>query len=124
MRCASTAGRATPRGRRRSSPTPTSAAASTWSRWRAASPTGPVATPSMPPRWPWSGRALAGLASSLGERDVPLETWRVDGQEEAGAAGERRAARLLERIAERVGTAPLFGGGNRVGGGPAGALPR
>ena len=26
-------------------------------------------------------RALAGLASSLGEPDVPLETWRVDGQE-------------------------------------------
>jgi len=59
-------------------------------------------------------RALAGLASSLGEPDVPLETWRVDGQEEAGAAGERRAARLLERIAERVGTAPLFGGGTLV----------
>jgi DNA polymerase-3 subunit delta len=59
-------------------------------------------------------RGLTGLAQALGEPDAPLETWRIDGQEESGVAGERRAARVLDRVVERVGTAPLFGGGTLV----------
>jgi DNA polymerase III delta subunit len=59
-------------------------------------------------------RALAALAVALGEPGMPLQTWRVDADGEAGGAGAGRAARLLERIAERVGTAPLFGGGTLV----------
>jgi DNA polymerase III delta subunit len=59
-------------------------------------------------------RGLKALAIGLGEPNAPLQTWRVDAYGEAGGAGPGRAARLLERIAEHVGTAPLFGGGTLV----------
>lgn len=63
----------------------------------------------------WSiERGLTDLAAALGDAGAPLHIWRIDADADAGAAGAGRAARLLDRIAERVGTAPLFGGGTLV----------
>ena len=59
-------------------------------------------------------RAIARLAAALGGRDGPLQLWSVDGDDEASSNGPSRAARILDRIAERVATAPLFGGGTLV----------
>ena len=55
------------------------------------------------------GRAIEQMAAALGDGGVPLERWSVDAAD-AGTSGER-AGRLLDRIEERVGSAPLFGGG-------------
>ena len=64
-------------------------------------------------------RAVARLAADLGEPGAPLQRWRVE------AADERSAAdRVLDRIAEHVGTAPLFGGGELVIVGGVAALLR
>lgn len=52
-----------------------------------------------------------GSAASDAER---LEIWRVDADAETGGAGAARAGRLLDRIAERLGTSPLFGAGTLV----------
>ncbi|MGH2466909.1 MAG: DNA polymerase III subunit delta [Candidatus Limnocylindrales bacterium] len=57
-------------------------------------------------------RAIDELAASLGAAGAPLERWTVDASE--GGAGAERAARLLDRVAERLATAPLFGGGTLV----------
>ena len=59
-------------------------------------------------------RGLTTLAAALGDAGTPLQIWRIDADAEAGGAGAGRSARLLDRIAERVGTAPLFGGGTLV----------
>ena len=59
-------------------------------------------------------RGLSALAIALGEPGVPLETWRIDAGGEAGGGGAGRAAKILDEVAERVGTAPLFGGGTLV----------
>jgi DNA polymerase III delta subunit len=69
-------------------------------------------------------RAVRRMAAVLGEGEADgvaaaggppaLEIWRVDADAETGGPGAARAARLLERIAERLGTAPLFGGGTLV----------
>lgn len=68
-------------------------------------------------------RAVRGMALALGGDDrtgdgladgaTALEIWRVDAEAET-SAGAGSAARLLDRIAERLGTAPLFGGGTLV----------
>jgi DNA polymerase III delta subunit len=55
----------------------------------------------------------AGLGSAA-EVPLSLDIWRVDAEAETAGMGTGRAARLLERIAERLGTAPLFGGGTLV----------
>ena len=64
-------------------------------------------------------RAVARLAAALGEPGPPLQRWRVE-------AGDERSAmdRVLDRIAEHVGTAPLFGGGELVVVGGVAALAR
>ena len=54
-----------------------------------------------------------GTGDGLVESATPLEIWRVDAEAET-SAGIGSAARLLDRIAERLGTAPLFGGGTLV----------
>jgi len=54
-------------------------------------------------------RAVARLAAALGEPGVPLQRWRVEAGDERSAAD-----RVLDRIAEHVGTAPLFGAGELV----------
>ncbi|MFI5254811.1 MAG: DNA polymerase III subunit delta [Candidatus Limnocylindrales bacterium] len=59
-------------------------------------------------------RGLVALAAALGEPGTPLQVWHADADTETAGAGAGRAARLLDRIAERVGTAPLFGGGTLV----------
>lgn len=69
-------------------------------------------------------RAVRRMATVLGEGEADagaaaggrpaLEIWRVDADAETGGSGAARAAHLLERIAERLGTAPLFGGGTLV----------
>ena len=56
-------------------------------------------------------RAVAGMAAELGGADAPLETWRLDAAVETAGGGAGRAARALDRLAERIGTATLFGGG-------------
>jgi DNA polymerase III delta subunit len=48
------------------------------------------------------------------ESPTAFEVWRVDAEQDVGAAGGGRAERLLDRLAERLGTAPLFGGGTLV----------
>ncbi len=58
-------------------------------------------------------RMAAALGGSAMDGTTSLEIWRVDGDAEAGA-GTGQAARLLDRITERLGTAPLFGGGTLV----------
>lgn len=64
-------------------------------------------------------QAVTKLAAALGEPGPPLQRWRVE-------AGDERAAmdRVLDRIAEHVGTAPLFGGGELVVVGGVAALAR
>ena len=64
-------------------------------------------------------RAVVRLAIALGEPGPPLQRWRVE-------AGDERSAmdRVLDRIAEHVGTAPLFGGGELVVVGGVAALAR
>ncbi|MGH2407076.1 MAG: DNA polymerase III subunit delta [Candidatus Limnocylindrales bacterium] len=64
-------------------------------------------------------RGLRALAVELGGSGLPLETWRIDAGGSAGAGtqdggGAGRLARILDQVAERVGTAPLFGGGTLV----------
>ena len=60
-------------------------------------------------------RAVTALAVALGDTEAPLQAWRVDAETDmAGGGGAGRIARLLDRIAERLGTAPLFGGGTLV----------
>ncbi len=64
-------------------------------------------------------RMAAALSGDDGAGSVPgdadrLEIWRVDADVETGGAGAARAGRLLDRIAERLGTRPLFGGGTLV----------
>jgi DNA polymerase-3 subunit delta len=68
-------------------------------------------------------QAIAALSRELGGEHGPLEIWRVDADEAspaaterqaAASAGGRRQARLLDEIEQRVGTAPLFGGGTLV----------
>jgi len=54
-------------------------------------------------------RAVAGLAVALGEAGAPLQRWRIDAGEERGGFD-----RILDRIAEHLGTAPRFGGGELV----------
>ncbi|MGZ3586336.1 MAG: DNA polymerase III subunit delta [Candidatus Limnocylindrales bacterium] len=66
-------------------------------------------------------RATERLAIQLGTADAPLEIWRVDAAEERAAGGP---GRMLERISERVSTAPLFGGGTLVAVRNAGLLAR
>lgn len=63
--------------------------------------------------------AIARLAIALGEPGPPLPRWRIE-------AGDERAAmdRVLDRIAEHIGTAPLFGGGELVVVGGVAALAR
>ena len=69
-------------------------------------------------------QAIVALARELGG-DAPLEIWRVDADEEpsgpvAGerhggtSSGGRRQTRVLDEIEQRIGTAPLFGGGTLV----------
>ncbi len=68
--------------------------------------------------------AIGALARELGGQDAPPEIWRINADEEAGAAPPeregavstpgRRQARLLDEIEQRVGTAPLFGAGTLV----------
>jgi DNA polymerase III delta subunit len=60
--------------------------------------------------------ALGGddrTGDGLADGATALEIWRVDAEAET-SAGAGSAARLLDRIAERLGTAPLFGGGTLV----------
>lgn len=57
-------------------------------------------------------RAVDQLAVSLGTEGAPLERWTVDASE--GGPGAERATRLLDQVAERIATAPLFGGGTLV----------
>ena len=69
-------------------------------------------------------RAVRRLAAVLGDETVHggpaavdamrLAIWRVDASTEMSGPGGNKAERLLERIAERLGTAPLFGGGTLV----------
>jgi len=64
-------------------------------------------------------RAVVRLAAALGDPGPPLQRWRVE------AADERTSLdRVLDRIAEHVGTAPLFGGGELVVVGGVAALAR
>jgi DNA polymerase III delta subunit len=61
--------------------------------------------------------AVLGGAVDLGSAaDGPrsLDVWRVDAEAETAGLGTGKAARLLERVAERLGTAPLFGGGTLI----------
>jgi DNA polymerase III delta subunit len=54
-------------------------------------------------------RAVERLAVTLGDPGPPLQRWRIEvGDERTGLD------RLLDRISEHVGTAPLFGGGELV----------
>ena len=55
---------------------------------------------------PSGGGASAGWGAA-----ASLEIWRVDAEADVAGGGAVRAARLLDRVAERLGTAPLFGGG-------------
>lgn len=63
-------------------------------------------------------RAIRDLAARLGEEDTPLDVWRADAVDEAsgdgGASTARRRDRLIAEIEQRLGTAPLFGGGTLV----------
>ncbi len=54
------------------------------------------------------GLAVERLAAELGAPGPPLELWRVEADTERGPAA---SGRLLERLEERVATAPLFGSG-------------
>jgi len=55
-------------------------------------------------------RAVDRLAADLGEPGPPLQRWRLDPAAEAGTG----LVRALASIAEHVGMAPLFGGGQLV----------
>lgn len=57
-------------------------------------------------------RAIERLAADLGTSGLPLERWTVDASR--GVPGRERAARMLDEVAERLSTAPLFGGGTLV----------
>ncbi len=69
-------------------------------------------------------QAIVALSRELGGQDGTLEIWRLDADAAVAApAAERqgtgtargpRQARLLDEIEQRVGTAPLFGGGTLV----------
>lgn len=65
-------------------------------------------------------RAVDRLAADLGAPGPPLQRWRLEAADER-APGLGRA---LDRIAEHVGTAPLFGGGELVVVGGASVLAR
>ena len=67
------------------------------------------------------GRAVERLAAELGGPGEPLTIWRVDLTDDRSAGA---SARALERITERVATAPLFGGGTLVVVNGAGLLVR
>lgn len=54
-----------------------------------------------------------GTGDGLVDGATALEIWRIDAEAET-TGGIGSAARLLDRIAERLGTAPLFGGGTLV----------
>jgi DNA polymerase III delta subunit len=66
------------------------------------------------------GRAVSDAAALFGTPDQPLEVWRTsddDPEAEAGIAttsAARRRERALGEIEQRLGTAPLFGGGTLV----------
>ncbi len=66
-------------------------------------------------------RAVERLAADLGAPGPPLQRWRLEAADERATSGTGRA---LDRIAEHVGTAPLFGGGELVVVGGVAALTR
>lgn len=64
-------------------------------------------------------RAVTDFAASLGSDGVPLAIWRTgadeDGTgEDASGSAARRRDRVLGEVEQRLGTAPLFGGGTLV----------
>lgn len=63
-------------------------------------------------------RAVREFAAALGADGVPLTLWRTGGDDavgdDAGGSAGRRRDRLLAEIEQRLGTAPLFGGGTLV----------
>lgn len=64
-------------------------------------------------------RAVTDFAASLGTDGVPLIIWRTgtdeDGTaEDASSSAARRRDRVLGEVEQRLGTAPLFGGGTLV----------